>query len=70
MASPSSQTQAGDEYPWSGDITFHVSNPNGLDKKVAVRIPQWSKDYTLEVNGEAVEAPGGRWFRDRRCLRR
>ena len=51
------QTQAGDEYPWSGDITFHVSNPNGLDKKVAVRIPQWSKDYTLEVNGEAVELP-------------
>ena len=40
-----------------GDITFHVSNPNGLDKKVAVRIPQWSKDYTLEVNGEAVELP-------------
>ena len=51
------QTQTGDEYPWSGDITFHVSNPNGLNKKVAVRIPQWSKDYTLEVNGKPADLP-------------
>ena len=51
------QTQAGEEYPWSGDITFQISNPNGLRKTVAVRIPQWSGNYTLQVNGETVDLP-------------
>ena len=48
------QTQAGEEYPWSGDITFHVSNPNRLAKRLAVRIPSWSKQWTIKVNGSPV----------------
>lgn len=48
------QTQAGEEYPWSGDITFHVANPNRLNKRLAVRIPAWSPRWTLEVNGNPV----------------
>ena len=43
--------------PGAATSPFHVSNPNGLNKKVAVRIPQWSKDYTLEVNGKPADLP-------------
>ena len=49
------QTQAGEEYPWSGDITFRVSNPNKLPKRLAVRIPEWSAKWDLEVNGNPVK---------------
>ena len=48
------QTQVGEGYPWTGDIAFHVDNPNQLERKLAIRIPGWAKDWTLNVNGEQL----------------
>ena len=43
-------------YPWDGDIqlTVEVAQPHEFD--LALRVPGWCRDYTLEVNGEAVTA--------------
>lgn len=49
------QTQADEGYPWSGDITFHVSNPNRLDRRLALRIPGWAEGWSLSVNGHETE---------------
>ena len=49
------QTQVGEEYPWSGDIRFHVENPACAPKRLAIRIPAWSADHwSLEVDGKPV----------------
>ena len=51
------QTQVGEGYPWSGDIDFHVSNPQGLHKKLAIRIPVWCGDWSVTVNELPVDVP-------------
>jgi DUF1680 family protein len=41
-------------YPWEGNINFTISAENASTYTVAVRIPSWSKNATITVNGEAV----------------
>jgi len=43
------------DYPTSGDvrITFEAA----IDFKLSLRVPSWCRDYTVTVNGEAVEVP-------------
>ncbi|KAB7786785.1 glycoside hydrolase family 127 protein [Bifidobacterium cebidarum] len=45
------QSQPGEGYPWSGDIEFQISNPEGLQRSLAVRIPAWSAKWTLDIDG-------------------
>ncbi|MBI1389016.1 MAG: glycoside hydrolase family 127 protein [bacterium] len=42
--------------PWNGDstLTFGLGEPSEFD--VCLRIPGWSRGYTLSVNGEPAEA--------------
>lgn len=41
------------EYPYGFQIKYHILEG---EKKIAVRIPSWSKDYSLTVNGIAITA--------------
>ncbi|GAA0629674.1 glycoside hydrolase family 127 protein [Bifidobacterium pullorum] len=46
--------QTGD-YPWDGEISWSVSNPNETPVRFGVRVPAWSAgQYTLTVEGEQV----------------
>jgi DUF1680 family protein len=43
-------------YPWDGDIqvSVQVDQPTTFD--LAFRVPNWCRDYTLSVNGQAISA--------------
>ena len=45
------------DYPWEGDVTLKVGMKGTLQSQIRLRVPGWSKDYTLKVEGETVEAP-------------
>ncbi|WP_439590859.1 glycoside hydrolase family 127 protein [Microbacterium sp.] len=42
------------DYPWHGRIAFTVTDASGAGIPLHLRVPGWSKDATLEVNGERV----------------
>jgi len=42
------------DYPWSGDVKISVSPAAPSEFSVHVRIPGWSAENTVKVNGEAV----------------
>lgn len=44
-------------FPWSGDIHYDVKNPNGKAFKLGIRIPSWSKEFGLEIDGEVKTLP-------------
>ena len=44
-------------YPWNGDVKLTVNADASFNKEIRVRIPGWCKAYTLNVNGEIVNAP-------------
>jgi DUF1680 family protein len=48
-------------YPVSGDIAFELAlrKPETMD--LLIRIPAWSKQYALTVNGEKMEAKAGEY---------
>jgi DUF1680 family protein len=48
------------DYPWDGRITFTVDEATGGGVPLHLRVPDWSADAVLTVNGEAVpvSAPG------------
>lgn len=48
------------DYPWSGELTFTVTDAAGTGIPLHLRIPGWSSGATLTVNGEdaAVTEPG------------
>lgn len=48
------------DYPWSGEITWTVTNAGGHGIPLHLRIPGWSSGATLTVNGDdvAVTEPG------------
>jgi uncharacterized protein len=48
------------DYPWDGRIEFTVDDASGGGIPVHLRVPGWSRDATLRVNGEPVEisSPG------------
>lgn len=41
-------------YPWDGEIRFHVQPESPSTFGLAVRIPNWSKTYKLYLNGEEI----------------
>lgn len=43
------------EYPWNGHITMAVGKQGAKKDEIRVRIPSWCKEYSLSVNGAAVE---------------
>lgn len=44
-------------YPWDGDVKLTVNADASFNKEIRVRIPGWCKAFTLNVNGETVDAP-------------
>lgn len=42
-------------FPWAGDIHYTVTVPQGLTTKLGLRIPGWSPNFTLKVNGKDVD---------------
>lgn len=42
-------------YPWSGDIKIHVDPTTPSTFDVKLRIPGWSKDAKVSVNGQPVD---------------
>ncbi|GEP72462.1 hypothetical protein FD12_GL001229 [Lentilactobacillus rapi DSM 19907 = JCM 15042] len=44
-------------FPWSGDIHYEIENPNDKSFKLGIRIPSWSANFDLEVNGSAKDLP-------------
>ena len=49
-----SVSQRGD-FPWSGDISYSIKNPQSKRFAFGVRIPQWSANkYQLTLNGKAA----------------
>lgn len=39
-------------YPWEGNIAFHISSDTPLEFTLYYRIPGWCRDAVLKVNGE------------------
>ncbi len=55
------------EYPWSGDVAFTVSPENAAEFTFYVRVPAWSRETTVTVNGKPAGAPqAGEYFPIRR----
>ena len=44
-------------YPWEGAVALTVGTKSPVKTQVRMRIPAWCENYTLAVNGAAVEAP-------------
>jgi len=44
-------------YPWDGNVTLELGLQKPVKAEVRLRIPLWCKDYTVTVNGTAVNAP-------------
>jgi len=44
-------------YPWEGAIQITVQPREEANFTLALRIPGWSREATLEVNGQSVEVP-------------
>jgi len=42
------------DYPWSGAVTMHVRRAPAASCGLAIRIPGWSTDARLRLNGRAV----------------
>jgi len=45
------------EYPWDGNVSLTVEATSGDVWRLALRIPAWSSDVSVRVNGESVEVP-------------
>ena len=44
-------------YPWDGNVVLDLGLRKPVRGEVRLRIPGWCKDYTLTVNGNAVQTP-------------
>jgi DUF1680 family protein len=45
-------------YPWEGKVELELLSLQApLSKEIRMRIPAWCKSWTIELNGEAIEAP-------------
>jgi DUF1680 family protein len=42
------------EYPWSGEIEVHVEETAGNPWALSIRIPDWSQNPTVSINGKSV----------------
>jgi DUF1680 family protein len=43
-------------YPWEGDVALTVKTEQPTQFKLALRIPNWCRDFGLEINGAAYDA--------------
>lgn len=44
-------------FPWQGDIKYHLENANHKTYQFGIRVPQWSQDeFSIAVNGHNVDA--------------
>ena len=41
-------------YPWYGDVKLTIGTKSPVNTQLRMRIPGWCKDWTMEVNGEAL----------------
>lgn len=44
-------------FPWSGDIHYEIANPDEKSFKLGIRIPDWSADFDLEIDGVSTTLP-------------
>lgn len=44
-------------YPWDGEITLSIQVEQPTPFDLALRIPEWCHDFSLEVNGQALAEP-------------
>jgi DUF1680 family protein len=46
------------DYPWEGTVKLLIDKvSSSLKKEIRVRIPDWCKNYSIEVNGQKIDAP-------------
>ncbi len=57
-------------YPVEGEVKYTVVPSRECELAVYVRIPEWSKNTVLKVNGETVEAKAGTYARIMRVWRK
>ena len=53
-------------YPWSGDVQFTVTPESAREFTFYLRIPAWSHDSSVELNGARTPAPAGQYLPIRR----
>jgi len=46
-------------YPWDSHVRFEVTVPQPTDFSLKLRVPGWSNDCSIEVNGEKSDASQG-----------
>lgn len=44
-------------YPWEGKVDITIGCKRSLNRRLMVRIPGWCREYSLKVNGKAIECP-------------
>ena len=49
-------------YPWSGDVEFTVTPENAREFTMFLRIPAWSHNSSVELNGSKIPAPPGQYL--------
>uniref|UniRef100_UPI002ED3B8FB hypothetical protein n=1 Tax=Enterocloster clostridioformis TaxID=1531 RepID=UPI002ED3B8FB len=50
------------DYPWDDKVRIKVKADTRLPLGLALRIPGWSRGYSLRVNGETVSADNGAYL--------
>lgn len=53
------QLSQNSNYPWEGEIDFKLDAPESLDLELRLRIPSWSKDFTLDPPLQEVQVSKG-----------
>lgn len=54
-------------YPWDGEVTVQVENAQDSEFLLALRIPGWCRNWSLQVNGQDQEAAVEKGYA---CLKR
>jgi hypothetical protein len=57
------------DYPWSGEVKIRIEQTPAREWSLHVRIPAWSKDTAVRLNGNSVAAEPGRFLAIRRTWR-
>ena len=50
------------DYPWDGRIRFRIQAEAPVSAVLALRLPEWSPQYRLRINGEAAEPRAERGY--------
>lgn len=46
------------KYPWEGFMHYRIQSKNRFEFEIALRIPAWSQDFEVKVNGKKVDTFG------------